>query len=131
MHDIVKAQRISCKTEYLLSLNISQFPLDTPEDAAVDNVDLQAADGGNAPAVTIGDLRRRFALRSTSLTWKERNLYCAAYITTNVNKHLNLEPRQRIRAMAKEILGVAIKKRAFLPVKVNKLTYKQMKRIIS
>lgn len=44
---------------------------------------------------------------------------------------MNLEPRQRIKAMVKEILGVAIDKRAFTPVSPNSLTYRQLKGVIS
>lgn len=103
---------------------------DAPEEVPPRDEELPEDAVPDAPTVDIEDVRRRYPLRSTRSTWKERS-YFAATAAFNANKQLNLEPRHRLKAMAKEIYGIAVLKQGFEPVNTNKLTYKQLKGVIS
>ena len=97
------------------------------------DAELPEAEAEGAPVLNIEDLRRRYPIRSNHSTWKERNYFTsrATVVKIKANDKLNLEPRQRLRAMAKEIYGIAVLKKGLVPINLHKLTYKQLKGVMS
>jgi len=93
--------------------------------------ELPDAENSEAPTLNAEDLRRRYPLRSNRSTWKEQNYFMSSAKIIKANKKLNLEPRQRLKAMAKEIYSIAMLKKGMTPVNPNNLTHKQLKGVIS
>ena len=95
------------------------------------DVELPEAEAEGAPVLDIEDLRSRYPVRMNRSTWKERSYFTSRAVKIKANDRLNLEPRQRLRAMAKEIYSIAVLKKGLTPINPRKLTYKQLKGVIS
>lgn len=103
-------------------------------DDPAQDVELEVGDHPDAPVLNIEDVRQRYPQRSNRTTWRERSYFATRAATrpdVKVNKLLNAEPRARLKAMAKEIHGIAILKKGFVPVSYNRLSYRQLKGVIS
>ena len=115
----------------------SDDPMPVPEEQQpLANVDVEQpeAEAEGAPVLNIEDLRRRYPVRMNRSTWKERSYFTsrATAAKLKANDKLNLEPRQRLRAMAKEIYSIAVLKKGLMtPINPHKLTHKQLKGVIS
>ena len=84
--------------------------------------------GEEVPTASLEDLGNRYPRRANRTSWRERSFFV---LNTSASKLLNIEPRHRLKAMAKEIYGIAVLKKAIKPINVNSLTYKQLKGVIS
>ena len=104
---------------------------DTAEPPPDVDAELPDAEHSDAPTLDVEDIRRRYPLRSNRSTWKEQSYFMSSAKVIKANKKLNLEPRQRLKAMAKEIYSIAMLKKGMTPVNPNKLSHKQLKGVIS